>query len=316
MKLGGARKGLVNYSWQTSSEGLPGVPRLTTDFRLPFIGLEFDPLTVDEAVQVILQRARELAPLVYVTTPNVDHMVRLARDPWLKPLYDGAWLNLCDSRIIELLAEASYIDLPAAPGSDIVEQLFRDHIQPDEAIVVIGGTQRMADELRRRFGLSDLRWFDAAQGLYGDPDARAQCVSFIRENPAPFVFVAVGSPQQEMVSQEAAASGACTGVAICCGAALEFLTGESKRAPEWMRNRRLEWLHRLALRPTLMWKRYLIDGPRIFLVWQRWRSEPYSPFTPANDVPRLSPPGERDGGSEAASSVLGPGGQRRIPPAA
>ena len=44
------------------------------------------------------------------------------------------------------------------------------------------------------------------------------------------------------------------------------------RAPQWMRTQRLEWLYRLAAEPGRLWKRYLIDGPRIFLIWHRWRS--------------------------------------------
>lgn len=243
-------------------------------FRLPFLGLDFDPLTADEAARAMAQRARKFGPFAYVATPNVDHMVRLDREPRLRGVYDSAWLTLCDSRILELLAEASYLDLPAAPGADIVEILFRDHIRSQDRIVVIGGTAEMAHTLRDKYRLADLRWFDAPAGLRDDAAARAACVRFIRDNPAAFVFLAVGSPQQELIAQEARASGACSGVAICCGAALEFLTGHVKRAPDWMRARRLEWLYRLASQPARLGKRYLIDGPKIFWLWCRWRNEP------------------------------------------
>lgn len=243
-------------------------------FRLPFLGLDFDPLTAEEAARAMAQRARKFGPFAYVATPNVDHMVRLDREPRLRHVYDSAWLTLCDSRILELFAEASYLDLPAAPGADIVEILFRDHIRPADRIVVIGGTRDMAETLRAKYHLADLRWFDAPAGLRNDADARAACVRFIRDNPSAFVFLAVGSPQQEMIAQEARASGACSGVAICCGAALEFLTGHVKRAPEWMRARRLEWLYRLISQPGRLAHRYLIDGPKIFWLWCRWRNEP------------------------------------------
>lgn len=286
------------------------------NLRLPFLGLEFDPLTVDETAAAMAWRARKLAPFAYVTTPNVDHMVRLDAAPQLRAVYDGAWLNVCDSRIIEAFAEASYLTLPAAPGSDITARLFADHIKPYDRVVVIGGSQAVIDALRTKFGLLDLRWFDAPMGLREDAEARAKCVAFIRENPAPFVFLAVGSPQQEMIALEAMLSGKCAGVAICCGASLEFLTGHVARAPEWMRTRRLEWLHRLASEPGRLWRRYLVDGPRIFLIWYRWRSAPYNPLTPANDMavsPALGDTHEHVG---AALSVLGSGDRRRVPPAA
>jgi N-acetylglucosaminyldiphosphoundecaprenol N-acetyl-beta-D-mannosaminyltransferase len=242
--------------------------------RLPFLGLDFDPLTADAAARSMAWRARLMGPFAYVSMPNVDHIVRMDRAPQQKSVYADAWLTLCDSRVLELFAEASYIDLPAAPGADVVEILFRDHIRPTDRITLVGGTQVMADALRAKFGLTNLAWFDAPQNLATDAEARAQCVRFIQKHPANFVFLAVGSPQQEIIAQEARATGACSGVAICCGAALETLSGEKKRAPEWMRRRRLEWLFRLASEPGRMSKRYLIDGPRIFWIWARWRNEP------------------------------------------
>jgi exopolysaccharide biosynthesis WecB/TagA/CpsF family protein len=241
--------------------------------RVFFLDMEFDPLNADEAARSIALRARKFGPFAYVATPNVDHMVRVDRQPDLMPLYDDAWLNLCDSRILEAFANASYLDLPAAPGADVVESLFRHHIKPGERVLVVGGSQAMMQQLRKAFGLFDLRWFDAPMGLKDDPAARAACVRFIRDNPAPFVFLAVGSPQQELIAREARLAGDCTGIAICCGASLEFLTGMAARAPLWMRAWRLEWLHRLAAQPGRLWKRYLIDGPRIFLVWHRWRTQ-------------------------------------------
>ena len=241
--------------------------------RTFFLGMEFDALNADDAARRIATRARKLGPFAYVAMPTVDHMVRVDRQPRLMQLYDDAWLNLCDSPILEAFASASYLDLPAAPGADIVERLFRQHIGADEPVVVIGGTQMLVDRLRQQFAHLDIRWFEAPPGLRDDPEARAACVQFIRANPAPFVFLALGSPQQELIAHEARLAGDCAGVAVCCGAALEFLAGMTARAPEWMRAQRLEWLYRLAAEPGRLWKRYLIEGPRIFLIWHRWRSQ-------------------------------------------
>jgi len=58
---------------------------------------------------------------------------------------------------------------------------------------------------------------------------------------------------------------------LCVGASLDFLGGKAERAPVWMQNARLEWLHRLVSEPGRMWKRYLIDGPKVLFLWLRWR---------------------------------------------
>lgn len=252
--------------------------------RTRFLDLEFDPLTVDEAAAAIARRARTLGPFAYVSTPNVDHIVRMEKQPELAALYDNAWMNLCDSRILEAFASASYLDLPATPGADVVEGLFRRHIAASDTVLVIGGTEAMSAKLRERFGLKDLRWFDAPPDLRQDAKARAGCIRFIRENRAAYVFLAVGSPQQEQIAFDTRQAGDCSGIAICCGASLEFLTGTTLRAPKWMRTNRLEWLFRLCVEPGRMWKRYLVDAPRIFAIWHRWRTGDYGASASPNSM--------------------------------
>jgi N-acetylglucosaminyldiphosphoundecaprenol N-acetyl-beta-D-mannosaminyltransferase len=241
--------------------------------RIQFLGLGFDPMGPNQAARAIAWRARRREAFGYVATPNVDHLVRLDRNDGLRGLYQDAWLTLCDSRILELFAWISDVKLPVAPGSDIVERLFHDHIHPDDTVLVIGGNAELVRALRERYALADLRWHAPPLGLKDDAAARAQCAAFIRDNPASFIFLAVGSPQQEMIAHEVLASGGAVGVALCCGAGLDFLTGKTARAPGWMRAGRLEWLHRLVSEPARLWRRYLIDGPRILGIWRRWLAE-------------------------------------------
>ena len=74
----------------------------------------------------------------YIVTPNVDHCVRLDREPELQPLYDGAAVLLNDSRILEALAARDGKVLPASPGADVVEGLLTHVIETDEPVVVVG----------------------------------------------------------------------------------------------------------------------------------------------------------------------------------
>jgi exopolysaccharide biosynthesis WecB/TagA/CpsF family protein len=107
-------------------------------------------------------------------------------------------------------------------------------------------------------------------GLAMDPAARRRAASFIASQKARFTFICVGSPQQEMIAAEAARFSGCRGLGLCVGASLEFITGDERRAPLLMRRLGIEWAHRLVMNPGRMWKRYLIDGPRIFTITYRW----------------------------------------------
>lgn len=236
-----------------------------------FLGSAFDRLDLGEAARLVERQARSGAAFAYVTTPNVDHIVRLDGRPDLSDVYGQAWMTLCDSRIVAGLARLSNLPLPVAPGADLVARLFARHIRPGDRIAVIGGSAAVTEALRERFGLQDLLWLDAPQGLAGNPAARSLCARFIADAKAHWVFLAVGSPQQEQIAAEAAAMPDAAGIGICCGASLDFLSGRVARAPLWMRQAGLEWLHRLASEPGRLWRRYLVDGPRIFALWLRWR---------------------------------------------
>jgi N-acetylglucosaminyldiphosphoundecaprenol N-acetyl-beta-D-mannosaminyltransferase len=54
-------------------------------------------------------------------------------------------------------------------------------------------------------------------------------------------------------------------VMIGVGAAFDFHAGTVQRAPSWMRDHGLEWLHRLLSEPGRLWKRYLVTNI-LFLV--------------------------------------------------
>ena len=69
----------------------------------------------------------------------------------------------------------------------------------------------------------------------------------------------------------AAAFPGATGMALCIGASLDFITERQRRAPRVMQRLSIEWVHRLASDPKRMWRRYLLEGPRIFLLAARHR---------------------------------------------
>jgi N-acetylglucosaminyldiphosphoundecaprenol N-acetyl-beta-D-mannosaminyltransferase len=86
------------------------------------------------------------------------------------------------------------------------------------------------------------------------------------------LVVGLGAPKQELWVH-AHRSAIAAPAALCVGATIDFLAGEKKRAPLWMRRCGLEWLHRAASEPTRLARRYARDA-WIFpqLVWRQWRS--------------------------------------------
>ncbi len=264
-----SRPHVVPFLWPLEPPATPG---------LRFLRLRFDTLSLDGAVGKVAERSVSNLPFVYVVTPNVDHRVRLEREPSLHPIYETAWMSLCDSRILSTMARIDGVDLAAAPGADLVERLFEDVITPDDVVNIIGMDASVVKRLRTKYGLDKINHYAAPRGLRHDVEAQTVAAQFVADHPARFTFICVGSPQQELIAQRVLRRGDATGVAICCGAGLEFLTGRVPRAPRWMRNVALEWLHRLATDPKRMYHRYIVAGPQIFPIWfqsrRRRRADP------------------------------------------
>jgi len=254
--------------------------RPNSDPRAAFLGLTYTPLDLPTALAACVDRPVD-APFAYVVTPNADHVVRL-NDPTpegqaLQAIYGTAWLCLNDSRIVGALARLVHVPLPVCTGADLVAHLIRDgHVTPDDTVTVIGGTDAVIATLRDRFGLRRVRHHNPPFGFDHDPAAREACIRFVLDVPARFVLLAVGSPRQERLAAAVAATGQATGLALCIGAGLEFLVGTKSRAPSWMRRYGLEWLYRLVTEPRRLWRRYLVQSPRVFLIFlrQAWCSRP------------------------------------------
>jgi N-acetylglucosaminyldiphosphoundecaprenol N-acetyl-beta-D-mannosaminyltransferase len=90
------------------------------------------------------------------------------------------------------------------------------------------------------------------------PAEDAAAVHRINVSGAQLVFVGLGCPRQEkwMLAHRNRVNAVMIGV----GAAFDFHAGTVRRAPTWMQDNGLEWLHRLVSEPRRLWRRYLVTN--------------------------------------------------------
>ncbi|WP_020179869.1 WecB/TagA/CpsF family glycosyltransferase [Methylopila sp. M107] len=245
-------------------------PHVEPDLKVSFLGLLYDRTTIDGVVTRLLARPSE-APFASVVTPNAAHLSRIDGDPsrYAAP-YRNAWLCLNDSRVVEILGRTCGVAIEAAPGSDLVAALLSDpRLERDSRILLVGGDKTLFEDLKAKAGLTGALHYEAPMGLATNENALAETVAYIETHPARFVLLAVGSPQQEFIAEALRSGGRATGVGLCVGAAVEFLTDRRRRAPGWMSRSGLEWLFRLVSEPRRMWRRYLVDSPAVLRLYLR-----------------------------------------------
>jgi exopolysaccharide biosynthesis WecB/TagA/CpsF family protein len=226
----------------------------------------------------------------YVVTPNVDHVIRHYHDPEFRALYAQAAYVFLDSHflahLIGLLKRRRH---RVSPGSDLTAAVMSSVMKPNDVAVMVGGSAEQAHELRARFGLKALRHVDPPMNFIRDKAAVESCLRQIEESsPFRFCFLAIGSPQQEIIAQKLKERGVARGLALCIGASIDFITGVEKRAPLWIRKSGFEWLFRLVQNPRRLAKRYLVRGPGIFLLLPHIELRLRRPIAVPREVPAMS----------------------------
>ena len=245
--------------------------------RRHFVGFDFTMFKDDEVLRAIRAQAHQ-SRFSYVVTPNTDHVVNLEKLDGtgvgykLREAYAAADLCLCDSRILVKLARLSGVRLDLLPGSDLTRLLFEETvIRAGDRVAVIGGAADQVDWLREQW--PEIAFFGHVppMGVLRSREAQDAIIAFVEQAQCQFYLFAFGAPQSELVAWRLAKRGKAQGVALCIGASIEFLSGAKARAPHYVQELSLEWAFRLATEPRRLWRRYMVDGPRILPIWWRDR---------------------------------------------
>src|SRR5215510_7629182 len=195
-------------------------------------------------------------------------MVKLAEAPaTVQPLYEGAWRVFCDSRVLSRLAWLKGLKLPVITGSDLTALLIARAQEQRLMITLVGPIAADCDALARKYPGLNVVCHTPPMGFITSEIEVQKCVDFVIRTRAPLVFLALGMPQQEILAAHIAKHPEARGVGLCIGASIDFLTGKQHRAPIWIQKAGLEWLHRLLSDPRRLASRYLLECPRIFLIF-------------------------------------------------
>jgi N-acetylglucosaminyldiphosphoundecaprenol N-acetyl-beta-D-mannosaminyltransferase len=230
-------------------------------FARPFFGIRFSDIaglrdTMHAIESVDVSTTHDFR---YVVTPNADHILRIVERAPLRAIYNAAWLCLNDSRVLQLLLRLGGIDLPVVRGSDLAVELLSSPWMHDKRLVVIGGDERISRWLHSLPGPATVHHYNPPMGFIESAEAVDGVIDFIARHLPAVVFLAVGSPNQEIVADACVRRGLRGGIAFCVGAGILMAAGIERRAPPAFRYAGLEWLYRLARDPKRLAARYLRD---------------------------------------------------------
>ena len=145
-------------------------------------------------------------------------------------------------------------------GTDFTPALLRRAAAKGLSVFLLGARPGVAEDAANKLCLDipGLRVVGTRDGYDGMADDTATIAAINAAQPD-ILLVAAGVPMQDLWLARNAARlhpRICLGV----GALFDFLAGRVRRAPDWVRRAKSEWMWRLAMEPRRMARRYLIGN--------------------------------------------------------
>ena len=195
-----------------------------------------------------------------VATLNLDHLVKLRRDPAFRDAYAATDLVVADGNPIVWLARLQRRSVGLVPGSELVEPLCAMAARLGTPVAMLGATQAALDAAAARLadrypGLRVVLCHAPPFGYDPDGDDALGDIRRIAGTGARLCFIALGAPKQERLAVRAARLVPGCGF-VSVGAGLDFIAGTQVRAPRWVRRLAMEWLWRAASDPRRLAGRY------------------------------------------------------------
>lgn len=226
-----------------------------------------------------------------VFTPNVDHLVKLQKDKDFMKAYSRADYKLCDSKII--FYAANFLGTPIKEkisGSDLFPAFYRYHKKNSAIkIFLLGANKGIAKIAQREINSKVGRNIIIAShspsyGFEKKPEECDRIIDSINNSGATVLAIGAGSPKQEIWIAQHKDRMPNIKIFLAIGATIDFEAGRVKRCPKWISNAGGEWLYRLLIEPTRLWKRYLVDDLPFFLLVLQQRLNLYKPPTRQEDL--------------------------------
>lgn len=153
-------------------------------------------------------------------------------------------------------------------GTDFTPYLLQ-HSQHGRRTFLLGGRPGVAEAAAHRFGELGIEIVGHADGFGALHDLPALLAQINALRPD-VLLVALGNPAQEQwILQHA--SQLEVRLLVGVGALLDFMSGNVKRAPEWVQHLHMEWFYRLCGEPKRLLRRYTIEMAWFFVLCLRWR---------------------------------------------
>ncbi|MBC1576050.1 WecB/TagA/CpsF family glycosyltransferase [Listeria booriae] len=228
--------------------------------RVHILGSNLDLLTMQETLAHIEILIESRVPTQHVVI-NASKINIMQRDAMVQKIVnDSALINVDGQSIIWAARMLGYSIPERVTGIDLFQELVKKSEKKGWRVYYFGATE---DVVRRVVAMHQKEYPNLKvagfRSGYFDESESIKIAEEIKRSQTDVLFVAFSSPKKEiwihnyqLIMQVPFAMGV--------GGSFDILAGKTKRAPEWMQKKGLEWLYRFLQEPKRMFRRYMIGN--------------------------------------------------------
>lgn len=139
-------------------------------------------------------------------------------------------------------------------GTDFIPKVLAAH--PGASIVLYGASNNALSVVKQQLMQANFKVLDCIDGFQ---DISRYLESSQKHQPE-IILLAMGMPKQELLSHQLSQLLQQPALIINGGGIIDFMSGQKRRAPNWLRKIGMEWFFRLLLEPRRLWRRYVIGN--------------------------------------------------------
>lgn len=247
----------------------------SSENRIEFLNTFYDDLSLEEVLRILKEHVLARKP-GFMSSLNMQMLVTLDKDERFTKAFNESTMVLMDSQ--PLFNFAKKMGKPIhekLSGSDIIFPISEYAEKNGFSCYILGGAEgvpeKAAEELKKQFPkLRIAGTCSPPRGFLNKQDEMQILEAKIKKASPDIVFVCISSPDREIFASTALKE---WGVpfSFCVGAAVDFVSGNVKRAPAWVSKMGFEWLYRVFQDPKRLFKRYFVESWHFISIYRRYK---------------------------------------------
>ena len=230
---------------------------------MKILNIRFDNLYMKEAINQAVALLKKKKSNIFFL--NSDCLFQAQKDMEYRKILNKSALLLSDGIGLKFsMAILGGKLKDNCNGTDFSPLLLKELAKKKAKVFFLGAKPGIAEKAAKNISkkIPSLNIVGTNDGYFKDDN---KIIRKINNSKADVLFVAMGVPKQEKwiyKNRNKLNPKICIGV----GALLDFLSGNVSRAPIIVRKLKLEWSWRLMNEPKRLFKRYIIDTPKLFII--------------------------------------------------